>query len=84
MSESNAMSRFEEAGRFVASVQNLKVRAALEYALTTVIARRGMDSSIVASSEFDLRFFLEAIKAMFEREEIIRAIIDGKDELFRW
>lgn len=84
MSESNAMSRFEEATRFVASVQNPKVRSALEYALTTVIVRRGMDPSIIAPSEFDLRFFLEAIKAMFESEEIVRAIIDGKDELLRW
>src|SRR3954469_15939626 len=39
VSDSNALSRYEEATSFIASVENPKVRAALEYALATVLAR---------------------------------------------
>lgn len=84
MSENNAVSGYEEATRFIASVQNPKVRAALEYALATVMMRQGMDPSITTSFEFDLRYYLEAIRAMFESEATIRAIIDGRDEDLRW
>jgi hypothetical protein len=44
----------------------------LEYALTTVLIRRGMNPAINAASDFDLRYFLEAIKAMFEDEATVR------------
>src|SRR5690348_7733935 len=57
MSENNAVSRYEEATRFIASVESPKVRAALEYALATVMMRRGMDPSITTSFEFDLRYY---------------------------
>lgn len=34
--------------------------------------------------EFDLRYFLEAVKAMFENEAVVRAIIEGQEHTFRW
>ncbi|MCB9654688.1 MAG: hypothetical protein H6729_11220 [Deltaproteobacteria bacterium] len=84
MNEINSVSRYEEAARFVESVQEPKLRAALEYALATVVMRRGMSPAVEAASDFDLRYFLEAIKAMFERDVVIRAIIDGNEDALRW
>lgn len=84
MNGSDLACRYEEATRFIASIHNPKVRAALEYALTTVILRRGMDPSVAAASSFDLRYYLEAVKAMFENETFVRAIIDGDDGKLRW
>ena len=84
MNENRSVGRYEDATNFIASVHDPKVRAALEYALSTVLMRRGMSPSVIAASEFDLRYFLEAVKAMFENDVAIRAIIDGKDEALRW
>lgn len=84
VNEINSVSRYEEAARFVESVQEPKLRAALEYALATVVMRRGMSPAVEAASDFDLRYFLEAIKAMFERDVVIRAIIDGNEDALRW
>lgn len=84
MSEAHSVSRYEDATKFIESVQEPKLRAALEYALTTVLMRRGMNPAVNAASDFDLRYFLEAIKAMLENEAAIRAIVDGKDDALRW
>jgi hypothetical protein len=84
MTDSNTVCRYEEATELIASTQDPKVRAALEYALTTVIVRRGMSPSIAPATQFDLRYYLEAIKAMFEDEATVRAIIDGNDRDLRW
>lgn len=84
MSQTLSVSRYEEATKFIESIQERKVRPALEYALTTVLMRRGMNPEVGATSEFDLRYFLEAVKAMFENEAIVRAIIDGQEHTFRW
>ena len=84
MNGSHAVSRYDDATKFIASIQEPKLRAALEYALTTVLMRRRMNPAVNAASEFDLRYFLEAIKAMFEDDATIRAIIDGTDDAHRW
>lgn len=84
MSDVNPVSRYEDATSFIASMQDPKLRAVLEYALATVLMRRGMNPSVAAVSEFDLRYFLEAIKAMFDDEGVIRAIMEGNDTRIRW
>lgn len=84
MSEAHSTTRHEDAMRFIESVQEPKLRMVLEYALTTVLIRRGMDPAINAASDFDLRYFLEAVKAMFEGEATIRTILDGKGDALRW
>lgn len=84
MSENLSVCRYEEATKFIESIQERKLRTALEYALTTVLMRRGMNPAVDATSEFDLRYFLEAVKAMFENEAVVRAIIEGQEHTFRW
>jgi hypothetical protein len=84
MSEAHSASRHEDAMRFIESIQEPKLRMVFEYALTTVLIRRGMNPAINAASDFDLRYFLEAIKAMFEDEATVRTIIDGKGDTLRW
>lgn len=76
--------RYEEATQFIQSVDEPKLRAALEYALATVVMRRGMSSGIAAAAQFDLRYYLEAVKAMFENDAVVRAILDGNHEELRW
>lgn len=84
MNETHPLSRYGEATEFIESVQDSNLRAALEYALTTVVMRRGMSPAVCAASDFDLRCFLEAIKAMFENVAAMRAIVEGNGDALRW
>ena len=84
MSDTPSICRYEDATKFIESIQDPMLRAALEYALTTVVMRRDMNPAVSAAFEFDLRYFLEVIRAMFENKAALRAIIEGKDEAFRW
>lgn len=76
--------RYDEATVFVSSVGDPRLRAALAYALTTVLVERGMDQCVIPAAPFDLRFYLEAVKAMFENDRVIREIIDGKGQDGGW
>jgi len=60
------------------------VKAALAYALTRVVVSWGMEEDVVPVALFDVRFYLEGVKSMFENERVIRAIIDGNASEFGW
>jgi len=77
-------SNFEDAQVFISSTADPKLRAFLVYAFSTVVFRRGMDENLSPSSEFDLRFFLEAARAMFSDENAVRTILEGRQEELRW
>lgn len=60
------------------------MKAALAYALTRVVVSWGMEEDVVPVALFDVRFYLEGVKSMFENERVIRAIIDGNASEFGW
>jgi hypothetical protein len=76
--------RYDEAVQFVQTVQSPLVRAALSYALTNVLVGKRMDAGVLPAAPFDLRFYLESVKSMFENERVIRAIMDGNESDLDW
>jgi hypothetical protein len=72
------------AQEFVDAVTDKKLRHLLQFAFITVITRRGMDPAVEMPDSFDMRFFFEAVKAVFADEAAIRLIIDGRGEELRW
>lgn len=76
--------RYKEATELIARVTDANVRAALQYALTTILTKRGMSDQASPAGEFDLCFYLEAVKAMFDNAPVIRAIVDGNVDDLRW
>lgn len=75
---------YDQATAFIAKTEDERMKAALQYALTTVLVRRQMDPQVAPAEPFDLRFFLEAVKAMFSDEVAVKAIAEGKQDLLRW
>ena len=74
----------EEAIAFIASTNDERIKAALQYALTTVLIRRYMDPNLGPVEPFDLRFFLEAVRAMLSDQVAVKAIAEGKQDSLRW
>ncbi|MBA3406205.1 MAG: hypothetical protein H0U13_16240 [Gemmatimonadaceae bacterium] len=75
---------YEAAIAYIDTVHSDSLKFALRFALTTVIAHRGMDPQVSPCSSFDLRYFLEVIKAMFEDKVAIRALAEGKHDSLKW
>jgi hypothetical protein len=80
----NQLTRYEEACAFTSSVKDENLRAALEYALSTVLTRRRMDPEVTPSPDFDLRFFIEIVRAMFDNNTVMKMLVEGKAHLLRW
>ena len=79
-----ALLRYEDAVQFLDAAANPVVKAALAYALSTVVVSWGMEADVVPVAPFGVRFYLEGVKSMFENERVIRAIIDGNASEFEW
>ena len=76
--------RFEDAQLFISATTDPKLKAFLAFAFTTAVMRRGMDPNLSPAFEFDMRFFLEAARAIFADEQAVRAILDGRQDELRW
>lgn len=75
---------FEEAGALTRAINDERVRAFVNYGLTTVLVRRGMDPSITPKADFDLRFFAEALRAMMENRSALLRILQGDVSDLEW
>lgn len=69
---------YEEAGALTESIGDERLRAFVNYGLTTVLVRRGMDPAITPQKDFDLRFFAEALRAMGEDRAALLRILEGE------
>lgn len=61
--------RYDEAGELTKDITDERLRAFVNYGLTTVLVRRGMTPGVEPQADFDLRFFAEALRAMGENQE---------------
>lgn len=78
------ITHYREAAEFIQQISDPKLRAFLQYALTTILMKRGMPLDSAPAGSFDLRFYLEVTKALFSNETVIRKILDGQADELRW
>jgi hypothetical protein len=75
---------FEEAGVLTRAIRDERVRAFVNYGLTTVLIRRGMDPGITPQADFDLCFFAEALRAIGENRAALLRILQGEISDMEW
>ncbi|WP_428266727.1 hypothetical protein [Haliangium sp.] len=75
--------RYDEIAHFIDSVEDARLRAFLSYGITTIMMRRGLSDKEPAAP-FDLIYFLEVLRAMFARREVLEGIVSGDFEKFAW
>jgi hypothetical protein len=68
---------YDEAGALTESIGDERLRAFVNYGLTTVLVRRGMDPAITLEKDFDLRFFAEVLRAMGADRAALLRILEG-------
>ena len=78
------MVRFTEAGAAADSIGDKDLRAFVKYGLTTVITGRGMNSAVTPEGQFDLRFLVEALRAIGSNREDLLLILQGKSSDLAW
>lgn len=77
------LARHDEIAALLDSVPDPRLKAFLELGITTVITGRGLAAS-QPSAPFDLVFFAEVLRSMFEREEVLASILAGDLDRFTW
>lgn len=75
---------YDEAGALTKTIDDKRLRAFVNYGLTTVLVRRGMDPGITLQADFDLRFFSEALRAMGENRAVLLKILEGDISDLEW
>ena len=75
---------FEEAGALTKAVSDERLRAFMNYGLTTVLIRRGMAPDIIPQADFDLRFFAEALRSMGGNRAALLRILQGDVSDMEW
>lgn len=74
----------EEAGALTKGIADERLRAFINYGLTTALIRRGMAPDIELQSDFDLRFFAEVLRAMGENPAALLRILQGDISDMEW
>jgi hypothetical protein len=75
---------YDEAGDLTKKIDDERLRAFVNYGLTTVLVRRGMDPQVTLTADFDLRFFAEALRAMGENRAMLLRIFEGELSEGEW
>jgi hypothetical protein len=78
------MIRLEEAHRSIDLVDDERLRAFMRYGLTTVLLRRGVDSSVTPQAAFDLRFYVEVLRAIGGNRDVMLRILQGDVSEMEW
>lgn len=76
--------QYEEAGELTKAITDERLRAFVNYGLTTVLVRRGMTPGVEPQADFDLRFFAEALRAMGENRDALIRILQGDISDMAW
>lgn len=76
--------QYEEAGELTKTVDDERLRAFINYGLTTVLVRRGMTPGITPQADFDLRFFAEALRVMGTNRAPLLRILQGDTADMEW
>jgi len=74
----------DEAGALARTIPDDRVRAFVNYGLTTVLVRRGMTPEVGLKADFDMRFFAEALRAMGENRDALLRILAGDVSEMSW
>ena len=74
----------KEAGAFTNNISDERVRAFVKYGLTTVLIRRSMDPTVAPQADFDLRFFVEALRAIGSNRDKLLCILTGDPSDMDW
>jgi hypothetical protein len=75
---------YEEATSLIESIADRRLRSFVEYGLTNVLVRRGMKPGIKPQSDFDLRYFAEALRAIGENRTDLLRILRGDISAIEW
>jgi hypothetical protein len=75
---------YDEAGALTKKISDERLRAFVNYGLTTILVRRGMDPAITPQADFDLRFFAEALRAMGDDRATLQRIFEGEVSDLEW
>ena len=76
--------QYEEAVALTKVIPDLSLRAFVKYGLTTVLLRRGMTPGVAPESDFDLKFFAEALRAIGENRATLIKILQGNLADMEW
>ncbi len=73
----------EELAEFQRGIKDKRLKAFIDYGVTTALMRRTSDGAGPTGS-FDLLFFAKTLESMFERSESMRSILLGDPDELRW
>ena len=80
----NPWLRHEDLGRYVESIDDERLRAFIEFGITTILTKRGLPEDAQPIAPFDLQFFVEVLTAMFRRQDVMKSVLDGELEQYAW
>jgi hypothetical protein len=75
---------YEEAGALARKIEDNILLDFVNYGVTIVLTKRGMDPKIVPQADFDLRFFTEVLRSMGSDQEVLRKILSGNSADLEW
>lgn len=79
-----SLSHLDEANALIASIADRDLRAFVQFGLVVVITRRAMDPGLQPHQDFDLKFFVEALRAIGSQRDAVARILRGDGAAMAW